>query len=352
MSRPEHWQFAPYEKIGESTDFWNLDENGYRQAQKATWVVTEKIHGANFVCMTDGQIIRYANRKHFLAPDENFFHYQSLIERIQTQVISLYDNLKKSYPAASLIALYGEIFGGSYPHPSVIPVLGVQPIQTGIYYAPGIEFCAFDITIMSEHNRSYVDFDRAISLFQQIGIFYARPLYKGKLNGALEYPLGFTSTIPSLLGLPPLADANKAEGVVIKPLKEILIPTAKGGIRPIIKRKIPEFAEDKRFSQAAKWEVPLQTTTEFPLEMLKWEVFNLVTENRLRSVISKVGNSDGSGKKQQYVFRLFCDDVMEQITLSQSESLMALSPNEQAQLRLYLQSEVRLLLNRYFHTKI
>lgn len=46
------------------------------------------------------------------------------------------------------IFIYGELFGGEYPHPEVNPVSGVQAIQTGVYYSPRIEYCAFDIAVV------------------------------------------------------------------------------------------------------------------------------------------------------------------------------------------------------------
>ena len=46
------------------------------------------------------------------------------------------------------------------------------------------------------------------------------------------YPIGFDSTIPELLGLPPLAD-NKAEGIAIKPMQSIEVETKKGRLRPV-----------------------------------------------------------------------------------------------------------------------
>jgi len=50
----------------------------------------------------------------------------------------------------------------------------------------------------------------------------------------------------SELGRPLIPDSieNFAEGVVIKPLKEIMVKNAKGSdIRAIVKKKIKEFAE-------------------------------------------------------------------------------------------------------------
>lgn len=42
------WTYVSYEKIPESPNHWNLTESDYRAFKKTDWVVTEKIHGANF----------------------------------------------------------------------------------------------------------------------------------------------------------------------------------------------------------------------------------------------------------------------------------------------------------------
>jgi Rnl2 family RNA ligase len=336
------WSFIPYEKIVESPDSWQLDERGYRQLRKVSWVVTEKIHGANFCFITDGQVVRHANRKRFLSPDEDFFHYQRVAADLQPQILQSFSLLKQRHPSLQLLFVYGELFGGGYPHPEVAANPSVQLIQTGIYYTPDIAFCAFDAALLLGKERTYLDYDQAIDIWQQVGLFHAKPLFTGTFEDALTYPLGFDSTIPQQLGLPPLSSANKAEGIVIKPLKHLLVPSSKGEIRPVFKKKIPEFAEDKRFGLAEKWSEPHHDATNIPLEMLKWEVFNLVTENRLHNVISKIGNHDR--KWQQQVFRLFCEDVMEQLGITHAESLADLSPRDREQLSTYLREEVRKLL--------
>jgi Rnl2 family RNA ligase len=247
------WTFQNYEKIAESSDEWRLDEAAYRHLEKVSWVVTEKIHGANFCFVLDGQTIRCASRKHLLERDEDFFHYQVVLARLQETLWRMFRLVQSSYPQMSRASVYGELFGGSYPHPDVPPDPAVEPVQTGVWYCPSLEFCAFDLAIEGEAAglpRTYVDYDQAISFFQTAGLFYAAPLLIGSYQEALAYPLGFRSTIPGLLGLPPLQEENRAEGVVIKPLKTIMLPTNKGSIRPVLKRKIAEFAEDKRFHQA------------------------------------------------------------------------------------------------------
>jgi hypothetical protein len=38
------------------------------------------------------------------------------------------------------LSVYGELFGGSYPHPFVPVEEAVSAVQTGVWYAPDVEF--------------------------------------------------------------------------------------------------------------------------------------------------------------------------------------------------------------------
>jgi Rnl2 family RNA ligase len=362
MTPPQRWPFTSYEKIAESLDQLYRDEAATRALEKAQWVVMEKIHGANFCFLTDGKEVRCASRKQMLGPRDDFFGYQAVAARLRQKILDLFTLVPPASPPgntppgtaglrASRVLIYGELFGGSYPHPDVPPDLTVQPIQTGIAYAPSIEFCAFDIAIEDDSQgqpRAYLDYDVATKLLEQAGLFYARPLLIGSFQEALSYPLGFPSTIPKLLGLPPLPTENKAEGVVIKSLKTILLPSGKGMRRPLLKRKIAEFAEDQRFHQAEKWVTPRSTAEQSTLDLLTWEAFNLVTANRLQSAVSKLGAlTPGDGKRAQQVFRLLVEDVLEQLGEQHAAPLASLTPAEHAQLLEYIRGEARALMKAY-----
>ncbi|MFB2974532.1 RNA ligase family protein [Aerosakkonema sp. BLCC-F183] len=248
--------FIGYEKIFESQTKWNLTPADLRAFKKTDWVVTEKIHGANFCITTDGSNVRFAKRKEFLQPGEDFFGFKSKESRLINQVNEIFKILQAEAKVPLKVFVYGELFGGEYPHPDVPSVTNVQAVQTGVYYSPDIEFCAFDIAIVENNNlasRNYKDYHKALTIFQQVGMMNALPLFVGKYETALAYHPEFDSTIPGLLGLPKLPFANKAEGIVIKPVKSFWLESAKGRIRPILKIKIPEFAEDSRFHQATKW---------------------------------------------------------------------------------------------------
>nr|BBH86396.1 hypothetical protein KTC_11470 [Thermosporothrix sp. COM3] len=344
--------WTTYEKIAESPEQWHLDEGHYRTLKKARWVVTEKIHGAHFCIVTDGLNIVGASRKHLLAPDEHFFDYQRILQRLESQVVHLVYLIRQSYPQLTSLSIYGELFGGSYPHPDVPPIPGVQPVQTGIYYTPDIEFCAFDLALTISQQTAYLDYDRAHQFLQSAGIPSLPPLFIGSYQEALLYPVEFSSTIPALFGLPPLSQENNAEGVVIKPLKTAVFSTVRGPIRPILKRKIAAFAEDRRFHQAQKWSSLPSIADPTALDLLKWEASCQITENRLLSAISKTGyRGPRQQSRSQHLFHLFITDVLEQLSLHQSDLLGSLTPLEHQELLAFLQTEARTLFKQFFQTE-
>jgi Rnl2 family RNA ligase len=339
-----------YGKIAEATEQWHLDEAQFRQLERVRWVVTEKIHGAHFCLLTDGESIASASRKHLLAPGESFFGYQRLLQRLEAPLQALFRLTRQRYPQMMWLSLYGELFGGAYPHPAVPPVAGVQPVQTGIYYAPDIEFCAFDLAVAENRAAAvYLDYELAHTLCQQAGVLHNPPLLIASYQEALTYNPEFQSTIPALLGLPPLNQDNRAEGVVIRPLKELVLSGPKGTVRPLVKRKIAAFAEDRRFHQAQKWTRPAPASLPDDLEVLKWEAYNHLTINRLRSAISKIGyRGPRETSRSRQLFHLLVADVLEQLELAHPDRLAALSRAEQEALLISLQEEARALLRTFF----
>lgn len=353
------WIYISYEKILDNPSKWNLTESDYRTFKKTDWVVTEKIHGANFGLVTDGSEVRFAKRKEFLHPEEDFFDYQSLKSQLAYQAKEIFKILQAEQNQLLKVFVYGELFGGEYPHPDVPAVPHVQAVQTGIYYSSKIEYCAFDIAVEVKGNpltRVYLDYDKARSLFQQVGMMSAEPLFMGRYEDVLAYSPEFDSTISTLLHLPKLPFRNPAEGIVIKPIKVIYIETHKGKVRPILKIKIPEFAEDSRFHQATKWTsqktLPLQSLTPGLSieEELSQEMLALVTETRLSNVISKIGRvSRSDGDKKQEVVQLLMQDVLETFNEEWESIFSALSSESQQILMEQLHQESQRLVEIYFN---
>lgn len=352
------WTYLSYEKISENFNKWPLTEADYRLFKKTNWVVTEKIHGANFGIVTDGSEVRFAKRKEFLHPEEDFFDYQSLKPQLVEQVKKIFNILQAERNELLKVFVYGELFGGEYPHPDVPAVPHVQAVQTGIYYSPKIEYCAFDMAFeMKGHlvTRDYLDYDKALNLFQQVGMMSAEPLFMGRYEDALAYSPEFDSTISTLLDLPKLPFQNRAEGIVIKPIKLIYVETPKGKVRPILKIKIPEFAEDRRFHQATKWTSqkfsPLPTPTQGLSieEELNQEMLALVTETRLSNVISKIGRvSKSDGDRKQQLVQLLMQDVLETFNEEWESIFSGLSGESQQILMEQLHQESQNLVEVYF----
>lgn len=249
----------------------------------------------------------------------------------------------------------GELFGGEYPHPEVNSVSGVQAIQTGVYYSPNIEYCAFDIAVVENGNsdeKNYLDYNIALHLFEKVKMMAAKPLFIGKYESAAAYNIEFASTIPEILNLPQLEQTNKAEGIVIKPDKSFYIETRKGRVRPIIKKKIPDFAEDKRYHQAQKWSY--QSTSVIGQELsfedeLCQEMLDLVTVTRLENVISKFGrvtNQDRDKIKQ--LVELLEKDVLESFNEEYESIFNALSSEIRNYMMVVLCNASTKLVNNYF----
>ncbi|MEM9922537.1 MAG: RNA ligase family protein [Cyanobacteria bacterium P01_D01_bin.50] len=349
------WKYLPYEKIPENPNQWNLTLEDYRNFKKTDWVVTEKIHGANFGIVTDGWQVRFAKRKEFLNSEDNFFGYQLLQDKLILQAKEIFKILQVERINLQKVLIYGELFGGEYPHSEVTPIPGVQAIQTGIYYSPKIEYCAFDIAAFANESnceKIYLDYDEALRIIEKVGMMAAKPLFIGKYEEAASYNIEFESTIPAILNLPQLQQANIAEGVVIKPVKSFYIETRKGRIRPIIKHKIPEFAEDSRYHQAQKW-IYQNTVIEnqelsFEDELLQ-ELLTLVTVTRLNNVISKFGRvASHEFEKQQQLIDLLKKDVLESFQEEYESIFNVLSSENQNKMMIELYQASRQLVINYF----
>lgn len=346
------WPFLPYEKILESLAAWLGDDAAaYRACSKVPFIVSEKIHGANLCFVTDGRTIRCAKRKEYLTSDEDFFGHRALLNRLSGPILQTFSAVAKQEKDVWLLFIYGELFGGAYPHPDVPAVAGVSAVQTGCWYAPGIEFCAFDLGILraGSTERSYLEQQDSARICTDSGILFTQTLFQGSYEDAVALPLGFETTIPARLGLPSLGPSNKAEGVVLKPLRAVTLPRRTTAIRPVIKRKIAEFSEDLRFHEAKKWPVrsgaaPVALT----LAELRQEVSALVNENRLQSAISKIGPVAARDTvRRNHVLKFVKEDLETELAQRHPSALAALSADESRALAAYVDDEARALVDLY-----
>ena len=187
------------------------------------FAVQEKVHGANVSFLCDDLDVKMARRKAILRPGESFFGYEDVLERYSGHIYHIFNLVRLTHPDMTSIAVYGELFGGVYPHPNVAPEPLAKPIQLGIWYAPGYDFYAFDIYVFTDNGGYFLPVMEANTLFSTAGLLYAWNRFVGLLDDCLAYPHVFPTAIPGELGLPPIGD-NLCEGIVIKPLTPIYLP--------------------------------------------------------------------------------------------------------------------------------
>jgi len=306
---------------------YNSIENAYRkiyveEVREAgffdeVFVVQEKVHGANLSFITDGKAIQTAKRTSLLEENEKFYNFQQVRDRRAEQILAVFDKVQARYPETEFISIYGELFGGTYPHKEVEKVKGSIKIQKGIYYAPYNDFYAFDIRI---NNEEYVNIEVANAIFEEVGLLYAKTLFKGNLEACLAYPNAFQSVISQWLGLPQLTQ-NIAEGVVIKSVENLTLST---GARIIFKNKNGKWEEKVRREKKA----PIVLSD--GLVALQKEIADYVTLNRLNNVVSKIGTV--TPKEFGKVIGLFSKDVLEDFHKDYSQEYESLEKKEQKML--------------------
>jgi Rnl2 family RNA ligase len=332
-------EFSGYEKMPNNLKKLGLSENDFSKIEKFKWVVTEKVHGANFSFIYQDTDLKFAKRKEYLKWTDDFFGFQLIVNKLEDNLLRLFEHLSNEITGEKYI-VYGELFGGKYPHPEVKPIQDLHAIQTGVYYTPAIEFCAFDIAIETNgpDSKYYLDYESSLAYFKQFGIFHAQPLLIGKFNEAMNFNIRINSTIPKEFKLPELKN-NLIEGVVIKPFNQtdnILFT------RPIVKLKNPEFDEEDKFHEAEKWSyIPDISSKSHDLSFIVTELKNYVTQNRLESAISKTGKLDITDQLRVSEIKTeFLEDVITDFNENNNYLLNELSTNEKVWIMKRVTSEI------------
>jgi RNA ligase, Rnl2 family len=248
------------------------------------YVVQEKVHGANCCFICDGKSLQFAKRSELVEEKEKFYDHEELVRRYVDKIFNLTNQIKKSYEEVETVSVYGEMYGGRYPHPEVANDNKIMCIQKGVFYCPHHEFYGFDICIQGENLRKYLTVDETNELLHDFCICHAKTLYRGTLDECLGYPNTFISTIPTMLGYPPI-EGNFCEGVVIRPT----VPQYFGnGSRVLLKNKNEKFAEKKSVKKRTP-KLFIETTYSEGLNDLLPLVEEYVNENRYDAVTSKIG---------------------------------------------------------------
>lgn len=242
------------------------------------WVALEKIHGAQMLIAVAGEQVRFGKRKAWLADDDPFFGWQL----VRAQLAEL-ARAAAGRIGAPIVVFYGELFGGGYPHPDVAAAPGLQPVQTGIWYAPELRWAAFDALVArdDDDDGELLAYGELAELSRETGMMVPPLVRSGPRPHVEAAPTRFVTRVPGLLGLPAVAD-NFAEGLVVRPDAR-----ARPGQRPTYKRKIAEFDEQK-FQEAEAWDANQRPD----LAALCGWAERLTNPARVASAASKWGRHD------------------------------------------------------------
>eukprot|EP00928_Gymnodinium_smaydae_P067145 TRINITY_DN5008_c0_g1_i1.p1 TRINITY_DN5008_c0_g1~~TRINITY_DN5008_c0_g1_i1.p1 ORF type:complete len:390 (+),score=61.52 TRINITY_DN5008_c0_g1_i1:29-1198(+) len=300
-----------------------------RLGSDCEWVASEKVHGANFCFETDGHRINYASRTSVLGDNADFFNARETMPKYHAFVLSAFRLAQERFPTIRKLLIYGEYFGGYYPGHPVVP--GRKKVQAGVAYSPDHHFYAFDVCIDAVQ---YLDFDEARNLLLAAGFsLVAAPLFRGSLDELLAINVEtLVTTLPAQLGHPPLDKFQIAEGIVIRPKKEVQF----GNSRAILKKKSQAFWEATNQPSMAAKAAHASAKGAFAGSELFDSVRCLITENRLRAVISKDPALLDESNLQK-LSGLFAKDLWEELTKVESEKVSALGKNELAAMKRSLQ---------------
>tara|TARA_R110000764_G_scaffold7941_1_gene27353 strand:- start:162 stop:1157 length:996 start_codon:yes stop_codon:yes gene_type:complete len=274
------------------------------------WVVENKIHGANFSIWYDGVDFKFAKRSGFIPDGENFYNHLSIADKLKGYAKGIFDQCD-----VENVTIYGEIFGGSYPDLKST----TKAVQKGVFYTPDIAFIGFDIKI----NGEFVDADTKYRLFTDLEIPFTPPLFRGKFRDVIEFDPVFPDPTYKMFGLDEVPD-NFSEGVVLKPVVPAYFVT---GSRVILKNKNPAFGEKAHAKKGGVKGAPQLPEVSDEAKGLLQELHSYVTENRIRNVLSKIG--EVTNKDFGKVIKDLNEDVMEDFMKDNEDVFTALTKDEQ-----------------------
>jgi RNA ligase. len=124
-------EFKKYNSIENTYNKEFMDRIKMEGYDSLQFVVQEKVHGANCCFVTDGETVQFAKRTGWVEAGEMFYSYEELVERYREKTIQLFHQVKKDYAEMTSLSIFGEMFGGRYPHPDVLNDKKVMCILQG-----------------------------------------------------------------------------------------------------------------------------------------------------------------------------------------------------------------------------
>jgi Rnl2 family RNA ligase len=290
------------------------------------WAVQEKVHGANLQIMVNETGVTFASRSQVIEDTKDFYKLSLISATLASRAEAAFKSLNH-VNGCKEVRIFGELFGGSYPHPEV-GVNNIAPcVQKGVFYSPDLHFYAFDLMVDGE----LVNTLTASTVFDVSGFFRAKTLFSGTLDECLSYPNDGLTTIPGELGLPDI-DGNIMEGVIIKPVEPGFI----GMSRVILKNKNEQFSEKQKEPRKARQPEIVSDELQAAFDTLS----QYLVENRLDAVLSKVGG-EVEGPMVGKIMGMVVQDAMEDLLKDEPEVVAKLEKTERKRLGKMAQSVVR-----------
>ena len=285
-----------------------IDKVQYEGKDGGEWVVTEKIHGANFSFWCDGTEVRVASRSQFV--DGTFYNCQAVINRYSQGILDWCQQ-----KGVSDFVVYGELFGGN--------------IQKEVQYGEK-DFAAFDVVI----DGVVQDKQTAWRIAKECGLNFAPVLFTGSFKECLE----INNTFKSTLTPEGYKGENISEGLVIEPVEPAWFAN---GSRVYFKNKTESFSEKNRQPKEKQvFELSDQESD------LMNELLNYNTEQRVSNVISKIGQitSKDFGK----ILGLTVQDMLEDFTKDTERDAKVEAEDNWKQFMKLLSAEVGKVVRKLF----
>jgi len=335
--------FKKYTSIDNCDRKLTMDKYVVRGYAQQPWVVTLKVHGSNFSVYITENEMKCTKRSGWIKEGENFFNYQKVVARYDEKLKNVRKIVHEHFELSPEVPVqvFGEIFGGCYPHDEVEKVQGVKKVQKGVWYCPDVDFFPFDIYVRGQEFGGK-DFPLDHDLFERIMkgagfTLYAKSLFTGSFKECLEYPNEYPDPVHRYYGLPEI-EGNICEGNVLKPVKATVEPC---GSRVILKNKNDKFTE--RTKRTKKERKPINISPE--AQKVIGIADEYINENRLRNVLSHFG--EVTHKDFGKIMGAFAQDVRKDMEEDDPE-VFSLEKEEQSRVNKVINSSCSVFIRQHF----
>lgn len=279
-----------------------IDKVQYEGRDGGLWMVTEKLHGANFSFWCDGKEVKTASRTQFV--DGTFYNCQSVINRYEQGVLETWSSVCKE---GGVLTIYGELFGGN--------------VQKEVQYGEK-DFKGFDVAINGEIQEKV----KAFGIIRFAGISTVPVIRTGTFKECMEV----NNTFKSLLTPEDYEGENISEGLVIEP---VVPQWFNNGSRVYFKNKTAGFSEKNSTPKEKKVFALSEVESELMDEILEYN-----TTQRVSNVLSKFGVV--TNKDFSKILGLTMQDLLEEFTKETEKNPKQIAEDNWKDFSKLLQAEV------------